>query len=663
MSENSAAQARIAELTEHLLQASRQYYREGYSALSDSEFDQRLRELESLEKQFPQYRLPDSPTRQVGSDLGDEGFTRVAHRIPMLSIANAYSTEELLDWERQLRSLVPGELAWVCEAKIDGVSLSLTYLDGKLLRAVTRGDGREGDEITANARTITDIPHHLHGAPAGEFEVRGEVYMERTAFELLNERVLSEGKKLYQNPRNTVAGSLKLKDFREAAERPMRFFAYHLPGFEGRERHSENLELQQKLGFRVFDHQRATSIDEVVEACAAMEARREDLPFDIDGMVIKLDSLHQQKEAGYTAKSPRWAIAYKFKTERAFTTLLGVELQVGRTGAVTPVASLSPVRLGGTTVKRASLHNFDEIRRLDLRIGDTVGVEKGGEIIPKVVEVKLELRPATATPIAEPEFCPVCTAPLVRVEGEVALRCENLQCKAQTQRLLGHFASREAMNIENLGPALIAQLVESGKVRTPVDLYNISLTDLVTLERMAEKSARTVIEGITASKTQSLERLLHGLGIRYVGRTSARNLARHYRHLDVLAATALEDLREAPDVGERIAQSVYDFFHSETGQEWIAGLRAAGVHFEYTGSAGTLFTGQTVVLTGTLPTLGREEARQLLEANGAKVSGSVSKKTAWVLAGEDAGSKLVKAQELGIPVRDERWLLDTLASA
>lgn len=653
------AQARIQALTAQLQEASTLYYRDGVSPMSDYEFDQALRELEALEQQYPQWKHPDSPTRSVGSDLGGD-FPRVAHRIPMLSIANAYSTAELEDWERQLRGLVPGDLQWVCEAKIDGVSLALTYRDGRLLRAVTRGDGNQGDEITANARTIADIPQTLKDAPAGDFEVRGEVYMERNAFAELNEKVLAAGKKTYQNPRNTVAGSLKLKDAREAAGRPMRFFAYHLPGYEGNSRHSENLAQLHRLGFKVFDHTLAHDVEAICTACAAMEKRRDDLPFDIDGMVIKLDSLTQQKEAGSTAKSPRWAIAYKFKAERAYTILQSIELQVGRTGAVTPVANLLPVRLGGTTVKRASLHNFDEIRRLELRIGDTVGVEKGGEIIPKVVEVVREKRPESAEPIAEPETCPECGAPLVRTEGEVALRCENLQCKAQTQRLLEHFASREAMNIENLGPALIAQLIDTGLVRTPPDLYNIQLEDLIQLERMAEKSARNVLDSIAASRTQSLERLLHGLGIRYVGRTGARNLARHYRHLDAIAAAELDDLRQAPDVGERIAQSVYDFFRGDLGKDWISRLRAAGVQMEYTGSSGTLFTGQTVVLTGTLPTLGREEARQLLESNGAKVAGSVSKKTSWVLAGEDAGTKLAKAQELGIPVHDEAWLKTTL---
>lgn len=653
-------QERMDVLADQLLEASRLYYQQGYSPMGDQEFDLALRELAKLEERFPQWRRADSPVRSVGSDLAP-GFERVAHLIPMLSIGNAYSAEELEDWARQLRELVPGELRFVCEAKIDGVSLSLTYQDGLLKRAVTRGDGREGDDITANALTIGDIPRSLPQAPKGLFEVRGEVYMERDAFALLNEQALAQGKKAYQNPRNTVAGSLKLKDPAEAAQRPMRFFAYHLPGHEGNASHSENLALLGRLGFQVFSYSLVQDVEGMIAASQALEAKRPELPFDIDGMVIKLDSLSQQKEAGTTAKSPRWAIAYKFKAERAYTLLESIELQVGRTGAVTPVANLSPVRLGGTTVKRASLHNFDEIRRLGICLGDTVGVEKGGEIIPKIVDVKTGARPEHAKPIAEPEYCPECGSPLARAEGEVALRCENLQCKAQTQRLLEHFASREAMNIENLGPALIAQLVESKLVNSPPDLYALRLEDLLKLERMAKKSAQNVLDSILQSRSQSLERLIHGLGIRYVGRTGARNLARHYRHLGTIAQATLEDLRGAPDVGERIAQSVFDFFRSETGMDWIERLKDAHVQMEYTASSGTLFTGQTVVITGTLPTLGREDARQLLESNGAKVAGSVSKKTSWVLAGADAGSKLAKAQELGIEVHDESWLLGQLA--
>lgn len=622
-----------------------------------------LRELEELERQYPQWKRPDSPTQRVGSDLSErpsQDFARVAHRIPMLSISNAYSAQELRDWETQLRNLVSGDLSWICEAKIDGVSLSLIYQDGNLVRAVTRGDGTQGDDITPNARMIPDIPQHLANAPLGEFEVRGEVYMEHQAFAALNELVQKKGGRLFQNPRNTVAGSLKLKDAKELRHRPLRFFAYHIPDFDGGTTHLQNLQSLQAMGFRVFEYSLAHSVDQIIEACQQMEERRRSLPFDIDGMVIKLNDLYQQKEAGYTAKSPRWAIAYKFKAERVYTILESIELQVGRTGAITPVANLRPVRLGGTTVKRATLHNFDEIQRLGLHLGDSVGVEKGGEIIPKIVEVQVEKRTPQALPIPTPTHCPECGSSLVQIEGEVALRCDNLQCKAQLQRLLEHFASRTAMNIENIGPAVIAQLIDSSFVQAPPDLYTLTATQLLSLERMATKSASNILESIEKSKAQSLECLLHGLGIRFLGRTGARNLARHYRNLQAVASAPLESLLQAPDVGERIAQSVYDFFRSETGMAWSDQLQKAGLNMEYKGSEGTLFTGQTVVITGTLPTLGREAARQLLESHGAKVAGSVSKKTSWVLAGADAGSKLQKAQDLGIPIHDEPWLLQQL---
>ena len=387
------------------------------------------------------------------------------------------------------------------------------------------------------------------------------------------------------------------------------------------------------------------------------------LPFEIDGMVVKLNDLAMQRALGTTSKSPRWAIAYKFKAERAYTPLLSVEFQVGRTGAVTPVANLAPVRLAGTTVKRATLHNFDEVARLDLHFGDTVGVEKGGEIIPKITDVKKELRPVGAEPVKAPEKCPECGEPLTHIDGEVILRCENLHCKAQVQCLFEHFVSREAMNIENLGPALIASLIATGKIKRIPDLYRLTLEDLESQERMAKKSAKNVFDAIAASKERSLENLLHGLGIRFVGRTSARNLAKHFRTLDKIRAATVEDLQNVNDVGERIGKSVYDFFHTELYRNEVEELIALGLPTEFKGVVKTLFQGQTAVITGTLPTMEREEARKLIEENGGKVSGSVSKKTSWVLAGEAAGSKLTKANELGIPVHDEAWLLEQIANS
>ncbi|MBR6318249.1 MAG: NAD-dependent DNA ligase LigA, partial [Fibrobacter sp.] len=488
------------------------------------------------------------------------------------------------------------------------------------------------------------------------------VYMEREAFERLNEQFILEGKKIFQNPRNTVSGSLKLKSVAECKTRPMRFFAYHIPQSNNKT-HEENLLQLKKLGFHTNDYWTADNTDEIMKISEQIGASRDSLPFEIDGMVVKLNDLAMQRALGTTSKSPRWAIAYKFKAERAYTPLLSVEFQVGRTGAVTPVANLAPVRLAGTTVKRATLHNFDEVARLDLHFGDTVGVEKGGEIIPKITDVKKEMRPAGALPVTAPANCPVCGEPLTHVDGEVILRCENMHCAAQVQCLFEHFVSREAMNIENLGPALIASLIATGKIKRIPDLYRLTIEDLESQDRMAKKSAKNVYDAIAASKERSLENLLHGLGIRFVGRTSARNLAKHFRTLEKIRTATVEDLQNVNDVGERIGKSVYDFFHTERYTQEIEELIALGCPTEFKGVVKTLFLGQTAVITGTLPSMEREEARKLIEENGGKVSGSVSKKTSWVLAGEAAGSKLTKANELGIPVHDEAWLLEQIAAA
>ena len=560
---------------------------------------------------------------------------------------------------------------WICERKIDGVSLSLVYENGRLKQAATRGDGAQGDDVTLNALTIADIPETLDAKklkidpseiPQGTFEVRGEVYMERAAFEELNDRFVLEGKKTFQNPRNTVSGSLKLKSVAECKTRPMRFLAYHIPQ-SNNSTHEENLQQLKKLGFHTNDFWTAENVDEIMKISEQIGESRDSLPFDIDGMVVKLNDLAMQRALGTTSKSPRWAIAYKFKAERAYTPLLSVEFQVGRTGAVTPVANLAPVRLAGTTVKRATLHNFDEVARLDLHYGDTVGVEKGGEIISKITDVKKELRPKGAMPIVAPERCPVCGEPLTHIDGEVVLRCDNLHCKAMVQCLFEHFVSREAMNIENMGPSLIASLLETGKIKRIPDLYRLTVEDLQSQERMAEKSARNVYEAIQKSKDQSLERLLHGLGIRFVGRTSAKNLAKHFRTLEKIRTATIEDLQNVTDVGERIGKSVYDFFHTPVYTNEVDELVELGCPTEFKGIIKSLFQGQTAVITGTLPNMEREEARRLIEENGGKVSGSVSKKTSWVLAGEAAGSKLTKAKELGVPVHDEAWLMEQIKNS
>ena len=670
---------RYFELKKQLEEASRLYYKDGFSPMSDQDFDFGLKEMEALEAKYPELRGKDSLTQRVGSDLTND-FAKVTHAVPMLSIANVYSAEEMAEFVKAAEdgiAEIPAQgrndvsKKWICERKIDGVSLSIVYENGRLKQAATRGDGVQGDDVTLNALTIADIPETLDAKklkidpseiPQGTFEVRGEVYMEREAFERLNEQFILEDKKIFQNPRNTVSGSLKLKSVAECKTRPMRFFAYHIPQSNNKT-HEENLQQLKKLGFHTNDFWKADTVDEIMKISEDIGASRDSLPFEIDGMVVKLNDLAMQRELGTTSKSPRWAIAYKFKAERAYTPLLSVEFQVGRTGAVTPVANLAPVRLAGTTVKRATLHNFDEVARLDLHFGDTVGVEKGGEIIPKITDVKKDLRPAGALPVTAPANCPVCGEPLAHIDGEVILRCENMHCAAQVQCLFEHFVSREAMNIENLGPALIASLIATGKIKRIPDLYRLTIEDLESQERMAKKSAKNVYDAIAASKERSLENLLHGLGIRFVGRTSARNLAKHFRTLEAIRTATVEDLQNVNDVGERIGKSVYDFFHTPLYTNEIDELVELGLPTEFKGVVKTLFQGQTAVITGTLPSMEREEARKIIEENGGKVSGSVSKKTSWVLAGEAAGSKLTKANELGIPVHDEAWLLAQIAGA
>jgi DNA ligase (NAD+) len=646
-------ECRIATLTQKLNEASREYYRNGFSPMNDLEFDLAMRELEALEDQFPQFVKDDSPTKRVGSDLSNE-FPKVAHRVPMLSISNAYSLEEVQNFFNSIESEV------TCEMKIDGVSLSLLYLNGQLQRAVTRGDGAQGDDVTPNARTLADIPPSLSESLPGYFEVRGELYMERVAFEKWNESLNLQGNKSFQNPRNSVSGSIKLKDPRECAKRPLRFFAYAVPAEYQQATHLENVQMLARLGFRVNVPKRANTVQEIMSIAAEIDLARPTLAYDIDGMVIKVNSISLQQELGSTSKSPRWALAYKFQAERAYTNLVSVDFQVGRTGAITPVANLEPVWLCGTTVKRATLHNFSEVERLGIRIGDRIGVEKGGEIIPKIVDVDLQARPPKTDAIIEPTECPVCHAPLVREEGEVALRCENLRCRAQVERWIAHFASREAMNIEDLGPALISQLLDANWVQSPADLYSLTLDQLARLERMAAKSARNVLDAIERSKNAGLERVLHGLGIRFVGRTSALSLARHFKSMEKIQKASIEELQAVSEIGFRIAESIRNYFDDSNAQMEVGRLEEAGVVLTFQGVGGSKFAGQTIVLTGTLPTLSRETAREKIEQNGGKVSSSVSKKTSWVLAGADAGSKLEKAQELGIRIVDEAAFLEML---
>lgn len=660
---------RISEISKNINNANQNYYSKGHSPMSDQEYDLLLKELEQLEKDFPQFKSDNSPTQIVGSDL-KSSFKKVTHLYPMLSISNTYNFDELKDFNRQvIENLEKDNVEYIVEMKIDGVSLAVVYQDRELIHAVTRGNGIQGDDVTINAKTIKDIPHKLpSNAPMGRIEIRGEVYMEINSFQNLNERMLNNGKEAYQNPRNTVAGTIKHKNISEVSRRNLRYFAYNMiVGNSGDKKpyktHSENLDSLKEMDFNVNKYIRETSLDEIMDYCLRIENSRDDLAYEIDGMVIKVNDLEQQSILGNTAKSPRWVIAYKFKAQQALSQVQSIVYQVGRTGAITPVANLKPVRLAGTTVKRATLHNFDEIERLGLKLNDFVMVEKAGEIIPKVKSVVIDKRPDYVENIQTPTNCPACDSLLVQPEGEVILRCENLQCSAQVQRLLEHFVSREAMNIDSLGPAVLEQLISAKLIHNISDLYTLKKEDLLKLERMGEKSVNKILESIESSKNNSLEFLINALGIRMVGRTSAKSIAKSLKTMDAIENADLETLQRIPDVGFKMAESIQDYFSNLKNKTMLDQLREAGLNIKMINPEGQsdMFSSEVVVLTGTLPTLGRNEARIMLENAGAKVSGSVSAKTTILLAGENAGSKLTKAEKLGIRVMSEEEMLEILA--
>ncbi|HKP97637.1 MAG TPA: NAD-dependent DNA ligase LigA [Fibrobacteria bacterium] len=652
-------QKKIRELRAVLADADDKYYRLGRSPMSDEDYDLKLKELAALEAEHPEFAAEASPTVSVGSDL-TPGFRKIEHKYPMLSIQNTYSEGELADWHRQVTEKIdPADLEYVVELKIDGVAMSLVYEDRELAFAVTRGDGTVGDEVTRNVRNIESIPVRLPASfPKGRVEVRGEIYMTRRNFKTFNEYSLLTYGKEQQNPRNTAAGSLKLKDPEESALRKLDFYAYAILVDKPEGTHWGNLDALAKAGFPVNDKRaKARDVAGIMAVCAEWLRIRDDIPYNIDGVVVKVDDLRQQILLGRTSKSPKWVIAYKYKTEAAETVLESVNYQVGRTGAVTPVAHLKPILLGGTLVKRATLHNFDEIGRLGLRIKDHVIVEKGGEIIPKVVSVVEAKRPRDAEAIEPPAQCPVCGFDLSRGEDEVALRCDNLQCPAQVTRSILHFAARPAMNIEHIGPALVETLLKDGLIKSVADLYFLKRDQLENLERMAEKSAANVIDSIQESKTRGLDRLIHGFGIRFIGKTSSTLLARRFKTLDALRAASLEDLLAIHEIGDRMAESIFKFFRNPVTEALIDRLAEAGVSLEYKGAEGSEeLAGKTFVLTGTLPTWSRDEAKELIEKAGGKTTDSVSKKTSFLLAGEAAGSKLEKANKLGVKVISEEDL-------
>jgi DNA ligase (NAD+) len=647
------ARERIEALREDLRRHERLYYVENRMEISDAEFDRRLRELKQLEEAHPELDDPDSPTHRVGG-AASEGAVTVAHSQPMLSLENAYSLEELSEWDRRARKLAGGAgLSYVAELKIDGLSLSLRYEHGRLARGVTRGDGYRGEDVTRNVRTIPSVPAAI--AEKRPFEARGEVYFSRAAFERINRNREREGLPLFANPRNAASGSMRLLDPKETARRGLQAWTYQIVEPEGAAATQHGiLERLEKLGFPVNPHhRRCETFEEVKAYIAEWGGKRHELDFEIDGVVVKVDDRAVQSRLGATTKSPRWAVAFKFPPEEALTVVREIGVQVGRTGVLTPVAHFDPVRLAGTVVRRATLHNYEDLARKDVRVGDTVAVEKGGDVIPKVTRVVPEKRPRSARAFQMPETCPVCGQPVSEEEGEVAVRCVNATCPAQVRESLRHFASRKAMDIQGLGDKLVEKLLEEKLVSDAASVYDLDRRRLAELERFGEKSASNLAGQIEASKKAGLARLLFGLGIRHVGERAARLFARRFRTLDALSRASEEDLQTVPEIGPNTARAVANWFANPGNRELVRRLHGHGIDFtshEPAEDVSGSFSGRTVVLTGAIPGVTREEASARLEAAGARVSGSVSKKTDFVVAGEEAGSKLKKARELGVEI-------------
>jgi DNA ligase (NAD+) len=649
----------IAGLREELRRHEHLYYVQDQPEITDAEYDALMRRLQALEADHPELASPDSPTQRVGGKPR-EGFVKVPHSSQMLSLDNALNDGQLRDFDRRVGELLGGApYRYVAELKMDGLSMAALYRGGSFAQAITRGDGMVGEDVTENARTIRSLPLAVKTAmPA--FEVRGETVMNRRAFERLNAERDERGLSRFANPRNAAAGSLRQLEPQVTASRRLDYYTYFLlaDGRPALDSHWESLDELARLGFKVNPHRRICSgVDELIEFCSHWEARREELPYEIDGVVVKVDSVAQQRSLGFTAKAPRWAIAYKYPARQAVTTVEDIGVQVGRTGALTPVAILKPVEVGGVTVSRATLHNEDEIGRLGLAIGDDVVIERSGDVIPKVVRVSA--LGSYRRPFAMPAKCPVCGGKVVREEGEAASRCINTNCSARLKESILHFASRAVMNIDGMGDALVDQLVDRGLVRGLADLYTVTVDQLMALERMGPKSAANVIRNIERSRMNSLPRVIAALGIRFVGERTAVFLAERFESLDALAAADVEELQRAEEVGPKVAESIYQFFRESHNRELVERLRAANLMFTYrsTRTQGGTLAGLSFVLTGTLPTLTREEAKTLIESAGGKVVAAVSKKTNFVVAGADAGSKLDKAAKLGVEVIDEQALL------
>jgi DNA ligase (NAD+) len=660
-----SAEKRILEISSRLNHYGYEYYVLDKPTVPDAEYDKLMQELLALEEKFPQLKTADTPSLRVGGAVLDL-FEKVEHRTPMLSLGNAFNEQDLRDFDRRIRQAVGEDISYVCELKIDGLAVSLRYEEGLFAQGATRGDGTIGEDITANVKTIKSVPLRLRETVS--LEVRGEAYMPKRSFEALNQTRVERGEELFANPRNAAAGSLRQLDPKIAASRRLDVFLYGIGNISensGIDSHSEGLDYLDRLGFKTNqERSKCASIEEVIEYVNSWVEKRPHLPYEIDGIVIKVDSYAHQAALGTTAKSPRWAIAYKFPAEEVVTTLLDIELSVGRTGVITPTAILEPVKVAGTTVQRASLHNEDLIREKDIKLGDKVVVKKAGDIIPEVVNVLADQRTGEEVEFHMPTHCPECESELVRLEGEVALRCINPKCPAQLREGLIHFVSRVAMNIEGLGEKVISQLFAEKLIADVADIYKLTREQLLALERMGEKSATNLIKAIEISKDNSLEKLLFGLGIRHVGAKAAKTLAQAFGSMDKLAQASKEDLLSINEIGDKMAESIVAYFEKEEAVELINELVAAGVNMEYKGTrpvsaeeSDSIFAGKTVVLTGKLERLSRNEAKDKIEALGGNVAGSVSKKTHLVIAGEEAGSKLTKAQELGIEVWDEEKLL------
>ena len=651
----------IQTLSEELNQHNYYYYVLDKPIISDYEFDLKLKQLQDLENKYPEYFDENSPTQRVGGTI-TKNFQTVSHEHRMYSLDNSYSKEELVNWEKRIQKVL-GEvpLEYTCELKYDGASISITYENGKLKRAVTRGDGFQGDDVTNNIKTIKSIPLRIKGDFPSTFDVRGEIILPFAGFEKMNQDLIEIGELPYSNPRNTASGSLKLQDSAEVAKRPLDCLLYFLIGnklpfnsqFDG-------LETARQWGFKVPKEAKLTrNLEEVFEFIDYWDINRHQLPYETDGVVVKVNSFHFQDELGFTAKSPRWAIAYKFKSEQVSTKLLSISYQVGRTGAITPVANLEPVQLAGTVVKRASLHNADQMEKLDIRVGDTVFVEKGGEIIPKIIAVDLTKRPETSEPTKYITHCPECQTELVRGEGEANHYCPNFYgCPPQIIGRIQHYISRKAMDIEGLGGETVALLFNNGLVHNYADLYELTVEQILPLERMAQKSAENLVKGVENSKNIPFERVLYAIGIRFVGETVAKKLAKHYKSIDALSQAALMDLVLVDEIGDRIAQSVIDFFENKENKIIIERLKSYGIQFEIiekvNPNATNKLSGKTFVVSGVFEKYSRDDLKKAIEDNGGKVGSSISAKTDYVVAGDSMGpAKLEKANKLNVPIISE----------